>query len=315
MSISQKPVSFLLLISLLFNVFLGIKVLSLPKTSEETNKIDIPPNAFPFLSKRIFVENQNDILVNFIPLRANLRKYVQGLPNHVGVYFEYLPSGTSIGVNENLEFQLASLIKIPVVMGIYKLIEEGALKRSDTITLTKEAIDKRYGSLWQKGEGYQIKVLDAIIYSLAESDNTASNLLLLKSPQAINAVFDSLDIPIDIEEGSLIISPKNYSSIFRSLYLSSYLDHQESNEILEILTQTAFKDKLPAGVPANIKVAHKIGVFDSLKSKKIIYTDCGIIYYPDRPYLLCIAAETNEEKATEYIKTISKMVYDYIKVN
>lgn len=310
MSSSQKITILLLIISLGLNTYLGIKAFSTP---EKIDNISIPKNAYPFLSKRIFIENQNDILVNFIPLRTAMRKYVQELPEPIGVYFEYLPSGTSIGVNENLEFQLASLVKIPVVMGIYKQIEEGTLKRSDTLILSKEAIDKRYGTLWQKGEGYQLKVLDAIIYALAESDNTASNLLLLKAPKAIDAVFDSLDIPKDVEEGSLIISPKNYSSIFRSLYLSSYLDHQASNEILEILTQTVFKDKLPAGVPANIEIAHKIGIFDSLKSEKIVYTDCGIIYYPNRPYLLCVAAETSNEKATLYIKNISKMVYDFIK--
>src|SRR4051812_43641694 len=104
-------VSFLLLGSIVLNYFLFQK---------------LPPQSspFPFLSSRIFASNQNDILINFVNLRDELRNYVNGVKDPLGLYFEYLPSGVSIGVNDKQEFILVSLLKVPVVMAVYRNVEQ-----------------------------------------------------------------------------------------------------------------------------------------------------------------------------------------------
>lgn len=79
---------------------------------------------YKFLSKRVFLESPNDIILNFVPLRKALREYVTFQEGRVGVYFEYLPSGISIGVNDREEVQLASLSKVPLAMAILKKVEK-----------------------------------------------------------------------------------------------------------------------------------------------------------------------------------------------
>lgn len=267
---------------------------------------------YPFLSKRIFLENQNDMLINFTPLRQALREYVKKQKEPLGVYFEYLPSGVSIGVNDTVEVNLASLLKVPVVMAVYKQIESGKIKKSNVIEIKEEHLDQRFGEGWKMGEGTKLTVEHAITLALTESDNTASNVLLSSLPDgAIDDVFDSLDIPKDTKGSFHFISPKSYSSILRSLYLSSYLSNVFSNEIITLLTKTKFTNQIPAGVPSTIPVAHKIGVFD-LKDAPKTYSDCGIVYVPNRPYVLCIMTSASEEEATAYMQHISKMVYGYI---
>lgn len=302
--------SSVLFLSIIANLLLLSKFLS---QKDNVNSKE----SLPFLSKRIFIENQNDILINFIPLRSALKDYVAKQPEKIGVYFEYLPSGTSIGVNDTTEINLASLLKVPVVMAVYKKLETGEIKKDEKILIKKDDLDERFGDGWKLGENYEITVEEAILLSLKKSDNTASNVLLAKvGSRAIDDVFDSLDIPKNVEGSFHVISPKSYSSILRSLYLSSYLKNESSNEILEILTQTDFTDKIPAGVDNSIKVAHKIGVFNKeIEGKNIeTYSDCGIIYVPQRPYILCIMIEGNENIAREHMKHLSKMVYGYIKV-
>mgnify|MGYP001561090754 CR=1 FL=1 len=71
---------------------------------------------YPFLAKRIFVEDPNDMIINFVPLRQQLRDYVAASDFRIGVFFEYLPTGTSIGINEKEEFFRASLVKSPLIM-------------------------------------------------------------------------------------------------------------------------------------------------------------------------------------------------------
>ena len=262
---------------------------------------------------RIFSEDQNDILINFVPLRQAIRDYLGKVTDPIGLYFEYLPSGNSIGINDQMEVRLASLIKIPVAMGIYKQIELDNLSRDSVLTIKKENINKQFGDLWKRGIGAKITVSEAIDLSLKSSDNTAARTLTSALPEgAIDDVFDSLDIVKDKKDNLPVITPKNYTSILRSLYLSSYLTREHSNEILKLLTKTNFNDALPAGVEMKVPVAHKIGVFDVDTAEKV-FSDCGIIYVPNRPYILCIMMEAPENKAKEHLVYISKMVYGYIK--
>ncbi|MBI2552809.1 serine hydrolase [Candidatus Uhrbacteria bacterium] len=294
----------ILAVSLLVNAFFAFQTLRAPADKSQQ---------FPYLSKRIFAENQNDILINFIPLRTALHEYVNKQDDEIGVYFEYLPSGISIAANDKLEGKLASLIKIPLVMGVYKQIENGKLKKEDILTVKKENLDKRFGALWQKGEGHKLTTEEAVHLTLVDSDNTASSVLLSAIPNTLlDHIFDSLDVPKDKEGKFHIISPKSYSSILRSLYLSSYLSETSSNQILTILTQTKFNDKIPAGIPRETKIAHKIGVFSTKDDPRETYSDCGIVYVPNRPYILCIMVKSSEDKAREYMQLLSKMVYGYV---
>lgn len=200
-------------------------------------------------------------------------------------------------------------------MGVYREIELGRLKEDDLLTMQKEDIDPKFGTFWKKGVGTTVTVSEAIDKMLIESDNTAANMLARIVPaDTIDNVFDSLDIPANKKGELTTITPKSYSSIFRSLYLSSYLSEDSSNTILEILTRTNFNDKVVAGVGKDVKVSHKIGIFNSNSTTERAYSDCGIVYIPQRPHMICIMTKANEQKTQEYMSHISKMIYSYVSI-
>jgi len=302
--------------SVLANVILITYLIATPpqKAPTATDTTQDSSETYPYLSKRIFAFNQNDILINFIELRDQLRTYHETIPDKIGTYFEYLPSGISIGINEKDNFVLASLLKVPLVMAVYKAIDDGALRHDQILTVRKEDINSGFGDLWKKGVGAQVTVDEAIKLTLTKSDNTANALLYYAVPPgSLEEIFDQLDIPKDTQsEDQALVTPKNYSSILRSLYLSSVLQTKDSNAILDLLTQSTFNDKIKAGVPKDLPVAHKIGTYEYETGKVPTYTDCGIVYAPKRPYILCIMTKTTEDKARVYMKTISRIVYDYV---
>lgn len=303
-TVKRFYLNLILFLSLITNLVLGLAVGS--------NLVD-SSEKFPYLSKRIFVDDPNDVLINFVPLRAALREYASKQAVRIGFYFEYLPSGISIGVNDQEEVRLVSLAKVPTIMAVYRQINLENLKPEQILKVSREDINKDSGDLWKRGEGVQITLEEAINLTLTESDNTAHNLLLrLIQPEDINAVYDSLDIQVRQEDGFPVVTPKSYSSILRSLYLSSYLSQQYSNEILELLTQTKFKDKLTAGVPSSIKVAHKVGVLEGKDASLSLFLDCGIIYVPNRPYLLCMFVNGSDEEAQVRMKSVSQTIYEYV---
>ena len=59
----------------------------------------------------------------------------------------------------------------------------------------------------------------------------------------------------------------------------------------------------------NLKIAHKIGT-----QLNEVQSDCGIVYYPKRNYLLCVMIQGSESpESDKKIAEISKITYDFIK--
>lgn len=298
-----------LIISLTANLILVFMATNLnTKQSWEEQAAQTNQNQFPYLSKRIFVEEQNDILINFISLRTVLREYISKLPNLTGIYFEYLPSGTSIGVNDTESFFGASLVKIPIVMRVNKLIEQGKLAKDKEITIDLIHLNKNFGELWRNGLGTTITLGEAIQLTLTQSDNTAEEIL---REQIKDYPFSEVYDYIDVKPGTSI-TPKNFSSMLRSLYLSAYLQRQNSNEILEILTTSPFDDQIVAGIPKEVRVAHKTGFYKPGPNDSEVHSDCGIVYVPNRPYIICIMSKANLDESAKIMREISKIVYEYV---
>lgn len=200
-------------------------------------------------------------------------------------------------------------------MSIYKKIERGKLSKNDILVIKKKHINYEFGNLWKKGEGISLSIEELIKIMLTESDNTAYNVLFDElNAQEIGEVYEGLEIETTLDGKNLTVSPKSFSSILRSLYLSSFLTEDNSNHILDILTKTPFNDKIDAGVPKDIKVAHKIGVFNPVDIQQDVFTDCGIVYVPNRPYILCVFVKDTDEQAKKHMPYLSKMVYEYISI-
>lgn len=151
-------------------------------------------------------------------------------------------------------------------------------------------------------------------YTAAYSDNTAFNALgrLLDSEDYQDAMF-GLGVPYRVitnTSGTVFkISPKDYSNMFRSLYLSSYLRRASSQFILSMLANTEFTGGIPAGVPAETTVSHKVGIWEDGEYRH----DCGIVYAPGNPYIICVMTMgLSETESNRVIGNVSQTVYNYV---
>lgn len=307
----KKNIKVFFLISIIIN-FLFISYVLFPPFPKKSIPKDRLSD-YPLLSPRIFAENQNDILINFLPLRNKLKEITANYGDTFSLYFEYLPTGTSIGINEKAELSAASLIKLPVVMAYFHQKEHTSLQFTETkVKIQEKEIDKGFGTLWQKGAGAEITLEEAVRLALVESDNTAALVLADHiAEESLKEVYEGLDIDLIFKNNRVIISAKQYASILKALYFSAVLSKESSQEILDILTKTKFSDKLPAGIDKDIPVAHKIGILELEDSK--LYQDCGIVYIPKRSYLLCIFSQSDKNTARERMKAISSEVFTYLK--
>jgi beta-lactamase class A len=263
---------------------------------------------YPLLAKRILLENPNDIIINFSLLRTNLKKITGDWGSDFSFYFEYLPTGTSIGVNEKVEYNPMSLVKVPIAMAYYYVGAKQGLDFNPTVTIKPEEVDKGSGELWQKGAGYQISLKDAAKLALVASDNTATQVIADNIPLVdYREMFLGLDIPVPDDKNLLKLSTKEYSSILKSLYFSSVLDKGDSQEVLNYLVESPLEDGLKSGVRTGVPVANKVGILADQ-----LYQDCGIVYVPKRQYLLCMFSKGDESLSKARMTQVSKTVYDYV---
>lgn len=265
----------------------------------------------PLLAKRIFIDDPNDPLINFTALRSQIKQYFVSNNLSGSVYFEYLPTGTNVRVDEDSEEVAASLMKIPAVMELYKANELGRIDLDTRIPLDESWLDNRYGELYKKGAGYELTLREAAQLALAQSDNTAVTMVIAKSRDLLEPtenVLTYLDVDFSRPDSdTLTISARSYSSFLKCLYFSCYLNTRDSEQLLTYLTNSEFNNRLKAGLPDNVVIAHKIGTYSDTQS------DCGIIYEPSRNYVLCIMLKVQDnDSGNAHIATISKMSYDFI---
>lgn len=268
---------------------------------------------YPYISPRVLYDNPNDIILNFVSLRKNLEAKFAALPQgtQYSFYFEYLPSGTSIRIGSDNELVAASLIKVPLVMNLFKAAELKKLSLDDVITITESELDNGYGDLWKKGAGTKLSFRALAQLALEQSDNTATHAIYDHTKDVLNEDQQSLaqlDIDQDLENSQAVINAKAYTSVLKSLYLATYVNRDSSNEILGYLTNSAEHSRLTKDLPKNVKVAHKNGVYNQQWSE----SDCGIIYATKRPYALCIMIGLPDQQANEFMASMSREIYDYV---
>ena len=237
------------------------------------------------------------------------------------VYFRDLNNGPWFGINETKYFSPASLIKVPILITYLKKAE------TDPTILDKKIINPlvqengapiqniKPSETLKSNQEYTIREL--LEHMIIYSDNNAYNDLVTNlSSDDLMRIYKDLDIDIskavDDPNGN-ILTVKDYASFYRILFNASYLDQDMSEKALEILSRTDYKKALVAGIPNNIPISHKFGERKFADTGEIQFHDCGIIYYPQNPYLLCVMTKTNNlDHANTTIQKISQMVYQKI---
>lgn len=261
-----------------------------------------------------FLAIQNQYSVSYQGMKQEMLELLNSSKVHgnYGVYFEDLNTGSWIGINERDEFIPASLLKVPIMVAVLKKVEKGDIALDQRVTIVAEDINLNSGTLGTQGAGYVLTVKDLLTYLIKESDNTAL-FTLYRNFLTDNDVLEArLAMGISLYGDKAVLGPKHYSNILRSLYYSAYLRRTFSELALSIMSETDYDTQMKAGLPPNVHISHKIGFFKTPEGVEG-YHDCGIIYHPRKPYMLCIMSKNTDQATAKFvISNLSKLVYDYV---
>lgn len=236
-----------------------------------------------------------------------------GILDTASVYFRELNGGQFFSINPDILFVPASLLKVPLAMSVYLQAEQSPnLLKQKVSYAAPFAPAQEYFTAPTLAASSTYSVEQLIDAMIINSDNNAALLLThVISTASLDQSYSDLGITVP-QNAQYSMTVATYAGFFRVLYNATYLNHDDSEHLLGLLSQSTFHQGLVAGVPAGVVVAHKFGErgYNNPAIPDQLH-DCGIVY-AKKPYVICIMTQgTGYDAMAGIIATISKMAYAY----
>jgi beta-lactamase class A len=265
-------------------------------------------------------------------LKSDIQAKLTTVEGEFAVAFKDLQTGQTLFINEKENFHAASTMKTPVMIEVFKQARAGKFRLSDSIVVKNEFKSIVDGSPFgldisddsaddmYKKIGQKMTIYDLTYQMIIVSSNLATNILIdLVGAKNTNATMRSLganDIQVlrGVEDSKAFrlgmnntVTAYDLMLIFEKLAQKKVVSPEDSEGMIKILLDQKFREKIPAKLPKEVRVAHKTGSISGVQN------DSGIIYLPDgRKYVLVLLSRKlkDEKKGIEALADVSRMIYD-----
>ena len=230
------------------------------------------------------------------PLRSELGQIAQAYPATYGVVVFDPSSDERVAMDADRRFLAASLNKLPVLMTLYRAAASGAVDLDDKISMRASDV-QAYGTgeLYTHPVGHTITLRECARLLIKESDNTAWKMLdrylgrdyIRAELYRVGARSTEYWLPNTT-------TPDDVLLVLEKISDPSYTNPDLSAEMLDIMTNTSFEDRLPRPLPEGTRVSHKIGYYGST------FADAGVVFPEgardarDAYLMVVIASDTSE---------------------
>lgn len=275
-----------------------------------------------------------DVSSALTDLRKKLESEIQKSGAEVGLAFKDLETGENVLIKADVMMHAASLMKVPVMIEVFRQAEQGTFRIDERIlvknefesivdgspyslTVTDDSDDDIYRYI-----GKEISIQELVYRMITVSSNLATNILIeLVDVKNVMRTLNELGInkmkvlrgveDIKAYEKGLNNQTDALSmmQVMLSILEGSAGSEQACQQMVEILSQQEFRAKIPAGIPEGIRVANKTGSITRIDH------DAAIVFPRGRkPYVLVIMTRgiENREDAERLIAGLSKLIYQKV---
>jgi len=241
----------------------------------------------------------------------------------------------SLLINERVSMHAASTMKLPVMMEIFRQVEEKKLSLREPVEVKNKFYSIVDGSEYRLNKeddsdeevyrrtGQKMTVLELMEHMITWSSNLATNLLIERvTPEKVMKLMAELganDIRVlrGVEDTKAFEAGKNNTTTAYDLMLllrligeNKFQSKRACEKMVEILMAQHFNEGIPAGLPPGTRVAHKTG--DITKHDH----DAGIVYPAGgKPYVIVVLTKgiADHKRSSALIADISRTVYGALK--
>jgi beta-lactamase class A len=260
-------------------------------------------------------------------LKRELEALVTGFRGDVGIYVRHLKNGKTVSINADTLFPTASMIKVPITIGVFDKIEKGQLDYHAELVYRDSLLYEGVDILGSFKDGEKIALSKVLMLMITTSDNTASLWCqhLAGSGTAINEWLaqnnfsqtrvnsrtpgreinrskygwgqttprEMAELVVRIREGK-VISPRSSERIYRNM-TRIYWDSQSLSQI-----------------PPYIQAASKQGAVDESRSEVVL------VNAPHGDYVFCVITKNQEDHSWTpenpgfvLLQNVSKLLWKY----
>lgn len=258
--------------------------------------------------------------VNMPALQGQLLKLVSEYPMvKPAIYVFDYETQNYVDINADKIFPVASIIKIPVLIDLFKSIESGEVALDDTIPLTEYYRAEGSGDLQYMAGNTPFTIDKLAQVMITESDNSATNMLMSKIG-GMNTVNQSVrDWGLkntEIHTWLPDMGGTNYSTAREMAQMLYNIDINEQfltdasrNKIYNYMSHVHNDRLIQAGLGEGSTFYHKTGDIGTALG------DAGIVVTPTgKRYIVVILAKRprNSFAGKEFIVKASEIIYNYM---
>lgn len=249
-------------------------------------------------------------------LEAKLKKLMAAYPTIKPAVFVWdYDSGKYVDINASEIYATASIIKIPVLIDLFKSIEANQLTIYDTMELTPYYQAEGSGHLQHRpvGETYTIDQLARVM--IQESDNTATNMLIssVGSMTDVNSAIRRWGLKqtrinnwLPDIQGTNFSTAKDLATMLYNLDNPGFLNINSREYIIDYMSHVENNRLIQAGLDPKALFIHKTGDIGKMLG------DAGIVFTPSGKKYICVILANrpyNSPLGKDFIQKSSKTIY------
>jgi beta-lactamase class A len=258
-------------------------------------------------------------------LYPQLKTLAENFNGDVGIYVRHLKSGRTVAINADSIFPTASMIKIPITIGMFNKIEKGAIDYHSELTYKDSLLYAGVDILGSFKSGEKIPLGKVLMLMITTSDNTASLWCqsLAGTGTAINEWLATNGFSTTRVNSRTAgreanrttygwgqTSPREMAELLVKIREGKVISERASERIYRNLTRIYFDSHALSQMPPYVQVASKQGSVDQSKSEVVL------VNAPHGDYVFCVITKNQKDERWEsdnegyvLIRNISRLLW------
>jgi beta-lactamase class A len=261
-------------------------------------------------------------------LQRKIEDAIQGYNGDIGIYVKDLRNGRTVMINADTVFPTASIVKVPILVGIMDKMYRGELKYDSGFVYKDSLLYAGSDILGSFKNNETIALKKLIMLMLTTSDNTASLWLqsIAGKGTRINELLDSFGFKntrvnsrTPGREANRAIyqwaqtTPSEMGRLFERIYGKQFFSPVICERMMRCLGRNMWdEEEAISQIPPYIEVFSKNGCVDASRSEAMI------VNAPHHPYVFCIFTKNNKDQrwsrdneAWAIARKLSRILWDH----
>jgi beta-lactamase class A len=239
-------------------------------------------------------------------LESKIKKRVEGFRGDVGIFVKNLRTGEEVAINADSLFPTASMIKVPITIGIFNKIEKGELKHDSVLTYRDSLLYAGEDILGSFKDGEKISLSKVLMLMITTSDNTASLWCqyMAGTGTAINTLLDDYGFANTRvnsrtegrqenwkQYGWGQTTPREMAELLMRIHEGNIISKRASERIYRNLTRIYWDGEALSQIPPYVQVASKQGAVNKSRSEVVL------VNAPHGDYVFCVITKNQQDES------------------